>query len=129
MFLFFRGLALVSVLGLFSGILWGQDATFTGRVTDPEGATIPKARIIVHNQATGVDVTTNTTGSGDYTVPYLTPGEYSVSAEAVGFKKENKVDITMDVSKTAVINFALQVGGVTQTITVNANQALIDFGK
>ncbi|HSY01319.1 MAG TPA: TonB-dependent receptor [Acidobacteriaceae bacterium] len=129
MFLFFRGLALVSVLGLFSGILWGQDATFTGRVTDPEGATIPKARIIVHNQATGVDVTTNTTGSGDYTVPYLTPGEYSVSAEAVGFKKENKVDITLDVSKTAVINFALQVGGVTQTITVNANQALIDFGK
>lgn len=106
---------------------FGQE--FTGTVTDPSGAVIPHAKITVHNQQTGVNSTTDTTGTGDYTVPYLQPGVYSVSAQAQGFKKENKIDIHLPVGKTAVINFTLQVGGSEQTVTVNANTALLDKGK
>jgi hypothetical protein len=124
-----RGLTLVVFLVLFSTSLYGQNSTFTGHVTDSSGAVVPKAQITVHNQETGVTVNTTTAGSGDYTVPYLAPGHYSVSAETEGFKKENKTNITLQVSQTAVINFRLQVGSVDQTVTVNSDGALLDFGK
>lgn len=99
----FRGLTLVVFLVLFSTSLYGQNSTFTGHVTDSSGAVVPKAQIKVHNQETGVTVTTTTAESGNYTVPYLAPGHYSVSAETEGFKKENKTNITLQVSQTAVI--------------------------
>lgn len=124
-----RGLTLIVFLVLFSTSLYGQNSTFTGHVTDSSGAVVPKAQVTVHNQETGVNRTTTTAGSGDYTVPYLAPGHYSVSAETEGFKKESKTNITLQVSQTAVINFRLQVGSVDQTVTVNTDGALLDFGK
>ena len=52
-----------------AGVSWSQTTQqFTGRVLDSAGAVIPAAQVIVHNQATSVDVKTVTTGSGDYTV-------------------------------------------------------------
>lgn len=54
-----EGLLLILVAGFFSTTLFGQNATFTGRVTDRSGAVVPKAQITVHNQDTGVEVTTN----------------------------------------------------------------------
>jgi len=122
-----RGLVLIAI-GLFSTTLFGQNATFTGHVKDSSGAAVTKAQITVHNEGTGVDITTVTTGAGDYTVPYLRPGSYYVSAEAQGFNKENKVNITLHVSQVAVIDFMLHVGSVTQSVTVNAD-TLLDYGK
>jgi len=65
----------LSLLCMFSaGISWSQATQqFTGRVVDTTGAVIPAAEVVVHNQATGVDVKTVTTGSGDYTVTYPEP--------------------------------------------------------
>lgn len=114
-------------MGLSTVAAFGQE--FTGTVTDPSGAVIPHALVTVHNQDTGVNATTLTTGRGDYTVPYVKPGVYTVSASAKGFKRENKVDIHLPVGKTAVINFQLQVGASEQTVTVNANTAILDKGK
>lgn len=125
---FLRALMLIVVAGLFSTTLFGQNASFTGRVTDSSGAVVPKAQITVHNAETGVDTTTTTTKSGDYTVPYLKPGHYSVSAEVAGFKKENKIDIELQTAQVATVNFALQVGDVAQSITVTDNN-LLDRGK
>lgn len=102
---------------------------FTGRVTDSSGAIIRKAQITVHNQNTGVNVSAFTTDSGDYTVPYLKSGLYSVTAAAQGFESMAKTDITLQVDQTAVINFVLKVGQVSQTMTVKADDALLDFGK
>lgn len=102
---------------------------FTGTVTDQTGAVISKAEIIVHNQNTGVNLSTITTQTGNYTVPYLQPGRYSLSAQAEGFKKTEKVDIFLEVGKTAVINFRLQIGGKAQTVVVNADSILLDKGK
>src|ERR1700733_1872497 len=110
-----RGLLLVMSTGLLSGAAFAQNSTFTGHVTDSSGAVIGKALITVHNEETGVDTRTTTTTPGDYTVPYLAPGHYSISAEANGFKREEKVNTTLEVSQTAVINFVLQVGGTTET--------------
>ena len=117
------------LLTVFSATLLAQNATFTGHVTDSSGAVIPKAKITVHNQATGIDTPTITTKSGDYTVPYLIPGHYSVTAEAPGFKKESRINIDLQGAQVATANFALQVGEVTQSIVVNGDQALLDRSK
>jgi hypothetical protein len=115
-----------SILLLFAGSLVAQE--FTGRVTDPSGAIVPKAQITVHNQDTNVNVTTVSTGTGDYTVPYLKPGNYSVSAELEGFAKELRTGIVLQAGQTATVNFVLKVGRAMETVTVKGD-APVDFGK
>lgn len=102
---------------------------FSGRVTDSSGAVIPNAKITVHNQGTGINVTTITTGTGDYTVPYLKTGSYTLTASAQGFETMVKTDVTLHVEQTAVINFALKVGSVATTVTVKTDQELLDFSS
>ncbi|AEU35236.1 TonB-dependent receptor [Granulicella mallensis] len=113
----------LAVLFLSASTVFSQE--FTGRVTDPSGAAVSKAKVTVTNQDTGVAVTTATTGSGDYTVPYLRPGLYSLSAEAQGFSQEARTQITLQVGQTAVINFTLKVGSISETVTVQSDEALL----
>lgn len=101
---------------------------FTGRVSDTTGAVLPKATVTAHNLDTNVDTPTITTASGDYTIPYLTPGNYTVSAGAAGFETMLHTGIVLQVGETSTVNFALQVGRATETISVKAD-TLLDFGK
>jgi hypothetical protein len=117
---------LAFVVFLFSTTLLGQE--FTGHVTDSSKAAVPKAAISVHNQLTNTDITTVTTSSGDYTVPYLKPGLYTVTAQAPGFDRQSKTGITLEVGKTSTINFVLKVGSVSESVTVTAESTL-DEGK
>lgn len=116
-------------ISLFAGLVLVAPAAaaqeFAGRVTDSSGAVIPKATVTVTNQGTAVVLTTLTTGSGDYNVPYLKPGKYTVSVLANGFTQEKKTDITLQVGQTAVINFDLKPGTENQTVTVVADQSLL----
>jgi hypothetical protein len=114
--------------GMHSPAAFAQNASFTGHVADPTGAAVPKAKIVVHNQQTGVEVTSSTTGAGDYTVPYLTPGRYTLKVSAAGFQTENQTDIDLQAAQVAVIDFKLAVGSVSQSVTVDANQSLLDRG-
>lgn len=96
--------------------------TLTGRVAESTGAFLPKARVVVHNQATNVEVVTATTSTGDYTVPYLKPGIYSVTASSPGFGIETRTDITLQVSQTVTINFVMRVGAITESVNVSGAQ-------
>jgi len=104
--------------------LFGQ--TFTGHVTDSSGAAVAGATITIHNQLTNVDIPTKTTDAGTYTAPYLKPGLYSVSAEMKGFQKQIRTDITLDADSTVAVDFALKVGAVGETVTVTADQVLLN---
>jgi hypothetical protein len=121
-----RGLLLLMLVGFSARIALGQE--FTGRVSDPSGAAVPKARITVHNLLTNDVISTQTNETGVYTVPYLNPGQYSVRASAVGFDTLVKNNITLEVGKTGVVDFVLKIGSVATTVTVEANVAL-DMGK
>jgi hypothetical protein len=99
-----------------------QAQQFTGRVTDPTGAAVPKAKVTVLNQATNVVSSTTTTGDGDYTVPYLKPGLYSVTASAPGFNIETKTGVTLQVSQTLSLDFELKIGSVALTLSVSGEQ-------
>ncbi len=115
-------------LSLFfsAGLLAAQE--FTGHVTDSMGAGIPRVVVIAHNLDTGVNTPTTTTEAGDYTIPYLIPGNYSISVEAPGFEKGVHTGIVLQLAQTSTVNFTLKVGLATATVTVNAD-TLLDIGK
>ena len=121
-----RGYLLLLLLSLCFQIAWGQE--FTGRVSDPQGADVNQATVVVRNLLTNENITTQTNSSGVYTVPYLRPGQFSVSASAPGFETLLKDKITLEAGKTGVVNFVLKVGSVAATVTVEANVNL-DLGK
>lgn len=112
-----------------SAALFAQNASFTGHVADASGAALAKAQITVHNEQTGVSITASATRSGDYTVPYLTPGRYTLSVSSTGFTTENRVHVDLQAAQVAVINFTLSVGSVSQEVTVNGSETLLDRGS
>jgi len=117
---------LLLLVGFCARIALGQE--FTGRVSDPSGAAVTKAAITVRNLLTNETITTKTNQSGVYAVPYLKPGQFSVSATAAGFETLVKDNITLEVGKTGVVDFVLHIGSVAATVTVEANVDL-DLGK
>ena len=83
-----------------TGLLYAQGGaygTILGIVTDNSGAVMAKASVDVTNVATNVSKHTETTSSGDFTVPYLTPGTYRVTVESKGFQKSVKRLVPMSV--------------------------------
>ena len=114
-------------LGLLASAQSGQ--RFTGHVLDSTGAVIPQAEVTVHNQATNVEQKALTTSAGDYSVPYIVPGTYTITVEKDGFAIERITDILLNTDQTSTINFRLMPGEVTQTVTVNGSAAQIDLSK
>ena len=116
-------------LGLFlfsTSFLAAQE--FTGRITDATGAVLQNATVTAVNLDTGVITKTATNASGDYTIPYLIAGNYSVSANAIGFKTGVHTGIVLHVDEVSTVNFTLNVGSASVTVTVNADTVL-DSGK
>jgi hypothetical protein len=118
----FATIVLVSAI-FVPGLCWGQEyrATITGSVTDSSKAIIPGATVSVRNLDTGEVLTVKANAAGIFTVPYLHPGQkLEVSAEAPGFKKSSYPPTVLTISQVETANFTLQVGAVTQTVTVNS---------
>ncbi len=119
-------LLLFCLLILPSAVAQEFRATITGRVSDSTGAAIPNAALEIRNVDTNEVTAAVTSASGDYTVPLLRPGNYSISAQVAGFKAFTRASIVLNVGQTATVNIALQVGDVTDQITVTAEPPLID---
>ncbi|MGB6482889.1 MAG: carboxypeptidase regulatory-like domain-containing protein [Candidatus Acidiferrales bacterium] len=103
-----------------------NNATLQGTVTDPSGAAVPNANVTVMDQATGVIRQTKTTSTGFYQVAQLPPSQYTVTIEATGFQKSQTTNVTVLAEQFRGLEVVLQLGGTTQSVTVNgANQALL----
>jgi hypothetical protein len=98
-----------------------EQGTITGSIKDNSGALIRGAHITATNVATNVVSSTVSDDSGYYTVPYLAPGTYNVSAEASGFSTTTVSDVNITVNLSTAVNFILKVGVISQKITVQAN--------
>ncbi len=106
---------------LLAGVLGGQDAqqgTITGFVYDPSQAVVPRAQITVTSQATGLARTSQANEAGLYTVVGLQPGLYSARATAPGFKSVEQTGIILHVGSSVRVNFTMEVGAVSETVTV-----------
>ncbi len=93
--------------------------TILGNVLDSSGATIPNAQITITNQDTGVVRETASTGDGVYNVPSLQPGKYTVEAKAPGFTPAGVKDVVVNVSSNTRVDLTLELGQVTQQVTVS----------
>src|SRR5436309_2686358 len=126
--LMWRSLALLCA---FSFIVFGQDTrgSILGRVTDATGSNVAGAEVHVSNVATGVAVTAKTNDSGNYNVPYLVPGIYTVTAELSGFKKFVRENVQVRVNDSVEVNLSLTVGDVAESISVNAETPLLSTAE
>ncbi|HEX4168095.1 MAG TPA: carboxypeptidase regulatory-like domain-containing protein [Bryobacteraceae bacterium] len=98
----------------------------TGIVSDPSGSSIPGAQVAVHNTGTGETRILQTNGSGLYAAYALPVGKYNVEVSAPGFKKAKKTDIQLNVADQLAINFALEVGNVSETVEVTGATPTVD---
>ena len=96
------------------------NATVTGQITDQSEKVVPRATVVFTNINTGVPYATQTNGEGIYTLPAVEPGVYRANITKDGFKSIVKPDIEIHVQDQVSINFALQIGSVSETITVEA---------
>src|SRR5580658_10002895 len=97
----------------------------SGTVTDPSGSGIAGAKVTITNTAMGTQSSTVTTGSGDYTIPELAAGKYSVTVVAPGFGELIRNGITVSVGETADVDLKLDVGQVSSTVTVTEDAPLL----
>jgi len=118
----------LSTLCLLAGGLLAQEfrATITGRVLDPSGAAVPNVAIRAVNAANNETSNATSDASGAYTIPFLRPGQYKLTATAQGFKVVNRENVTLQVSQLAGIDITLEVGAVTDTVNVTGEAALLE---
>lgn len=117
-----RRLALVYLFSLFSAVLSAQirSGTIVGSVTDPNGAPVPDCEVTVLDTGTNTDYPVRTNSSGEYAVPYLPAGTYSVSARKPGFKTSTQEGFALTTSQSARVDIHLEIGNVETSVSVNA---------
>ena len=95
-----------------------------GTVTDPSGADIPAVKVTVTNVTTGVSATTATNASGNYEATNLLPGAYTLTFSKAGFQSSVQKNVTVVVGTSTPVNARLQVGAVTESVTVRAFRSM-----
>src|SRR5258708_4055511 len=108
--------------------------SISGSVTDPQGAMVRGAHVEIRNTGTNAVFIATTSDQGYYSTPALPVGDYDITAEMAGFKKEVRHGLTLQVDQKAEINFTLQIGAIAETVEVSATAVLLDtssatFGK
>jgi hypothetical protein len=124
----------VGLLSIVIGILlapsaFAQNAQITGSVKDSSGAIIPGATVTARNVDTGLTRTAVTEGSGEYRLPSLPPGRYSVAVELSGFSTETRPDIILIIDQTAILNFTLKPAAIAETVTVTGDSPIVDVTR
>jgi hypothetical protein len=104
-------------------------ATIVGTVVDPQGAVVPAAKVTATNQGTGISRTATTTSSGNYVIPNLAPGTYTVKVSAKGFSEGSVKDITVNLGDQRDLGFKVNVAGSNESIEVTTTAPLIETTK
>jgi hypothetical protein len=115
------GLA-VTVFVVLSMSAWAQDtATIVGTVMDSSNAVIPAAKVTVANPDKGFTRQLASNAAGEYTAAKIPIGTYVVTAEASGFQKSVRTEISLSVGQTQRVDLQMTVGQMTQEVTVTGN--------
>jgi hypothetical protein len=101
-------------------------AEIRGRVSDSSGAAVPGVTVVVRNQASGVFRQGVSTADGTYFLAGVVPGQYEITAELSGFRKYSHKDVRLEVGKTSSVDIRLEVGGMTEDVTVSAEAPIVD---
>jgi Carboxypeptidase regulatory-like domain len=114
-------------LTLFGSLAFGQGGTasITGTVTDPSGSVVSGAAVEATNAQTGVIYSAASTTAGNYTVPNLPVGTYTLSVKVAGFKTYTHPNLALDATQVLREDVSLQVGAATESVTVQAEASLL----
>jgi hypothetical protein len=104
----------------------GNTGRILGTVYDQSGATVAGSTVAVVDTERSVTRTLTTDEAGEYNAPNLTPGNYTVRAEAKGFKKLERQNVVIEVGKEVRVDLTLQPGATDQTVTVTESVPLVD---
>ncbi len=114
---------LLSVL-LFCSVAWSQqEGSINGTVTDPSGGVVPGAHVTVTNDATHTGQETTTNSSGDYTMPGLLAGQYSIQINAAGFGPFSAAGIVLRVAQKQRLDAKLTVGQEKTQVDVSSDSS------
>ena len=114
---------------IFLGSLaWAQEyrATISGRVLDPHGAVIQGVAIRATQKETGAKSETVSGADGQYVLPFLTPGLYTVTAEIPGFKRYVRDGLQVNTDQRMNLDLGLEIGQISESVTVNADASMLE---
>lgn len=122
-----RASALLLALILVGALLCGQQTSgnMVGTIYDPTAAPMPGVQITVHNNATGIDVTTTTTSAGDYRFNNLPAGIYTVRVAATGFGRAEVQNVEVVINQTNTTNVTLQIAQMSEAVEVTSAAAIV----
>jgi hypothetical protein len=110
---------------VFSAMGQTESARIQGTVTDQAGAAVPNATVTITDLGTNREVTAQTNEEGIFSVLALQPGKYKISVAQSNFKTTTQ-DVTLEVAQNATLNFALEPGAVTETVTITTDAPLVE---
>ena len=113
---------------LFTASLAAQSifGTMRGTVTDSSGAVVANATIKVTNQEQSASREVVTDAQGNYEVPNLLAGRYTITIQSAGFKQFSQTDLVLDARQVLRVDAAMQVGQVGETVTIQGGAAVIN---
>ena len=103
----------------------GSTATLSGTVTDSTGAVIPGASVVVKRADTGLTSEAVTNAEGQFTVPQLAAGKYTVTVSLAGFKTATVNDVELNAGVPAGVTVKLEVGGIEETVVVQSGSEVV----
>jgi hypothetical protein len=119
-------LSLIVMSLTVNGAAQELNATLTGTVSDPSGALVPGAAVLVHSEETGADVRTVVTGdTGSFNITNLTAGRYTVTVSNAGFQTYIAKDVILNVAEKHTLNVQLKAGQVSERVEVTAENTAI----
>ncbi len=116
---------LCSVLLATSSFAQFSSGALSGEIRDETGAVVTAAPVVARQSATGFSRTVYSNSLGQYTLPDLPPGEYSVTVQKTGFRTETVDHVVVEVDHPARVSFDLKVGAEHDSVTVNASASLL----
>jgi len=118
--------AMLAAFMLVGGAAFAQNAQITGTLKDESGGVLPGVSVTARNEETGLTRTAVTEAAGEYRLPVLPPGTYTITAELQGFTTEVRKGVQLVIDQAAVIDITLKPATVTETITVTGEAPLIE---
>jgi hypothetical protein len=110
----------------FPGLAQSTAGRVLGTISDPSGAAVAGANVVVTDVERGISRSLTTDSAGEYVAPDLAPGTYKIHVEAKGFKSVERPNVVIEVASDVRADFALQTGNVSEVITVTEDVALLN---
>ena len=109
----------------YTGLFAQESGSITGQVLDSTGAAVAEAKVTIRSDATGASFNASSDSAGLYRAPQLAPGVYTITAAQAGFRTLVREGIVVRVNDRLRIDLNLEVGQISETVTVQGQTCLL----